>query len=153
MYRNYCRMELAQKGKIPQGSYAVTFKGESTGSSKEDSKVEPRAPCVCGGPHPYHDCWYLNEVNRPSRWKPTKSVQKTVGQKIVDAPPELKAKIDRARRRAPQDKKPEDVDKRPNGNLAVHQVRATISDYDLRDSVQGDNLSGLPPSLLALAWV
>jgi hypothetical protein len=135
IYRNHRRMELARKGRTSQGSYAVTFKGESTESSKEDSKMKPKAPCVCGGPHPYYDCWYLNEVNRPSWWKPTKSVQKTVDQKIADASPELKAKIDRARRQAPQDKKPENVDKRPNGNFTVYQVKATTSDYDLRDSV------------------
>ena len=79
-------------------------------SLKEDGRREPREPCVCGGRHPYYVCWYLNEVDRLSWWKPTELVQKAVDQKIADALLELKAKIERARKPALQDKKSEDGD-------------------------------------------
>jgi len=74
IYRNYRRLETAQQENRAQFSAnAVTFKGEPADdpkpkpeSSKEDSRKEPKEPCVCGGRHPYYICWYLNEVNRPS---------------------------------------------------------------------------------------
>ena len=62
IYRNHRRTELAQKGKTPQGSFAVTFKDELP-NSKPDSKPESslvdekknekRLPplCLCGLRH------------------------------------------------------------------------------------------------------
>ena len=150
IYRNHRRTELAQKGKNPQGSFAATFKGEPSESPTPESKPESSADekkkegksartCLCGKRHYFNQCWYIAESTRPSGWKPNEEVQKKVEEKIANATPEVKARIEQIKK--DDREKPKDGNKKssqePNGSFAVHQVGAynISSDYHLRDSV------------------
>jgi hypothetical protein len=76
IYRNHRRRELAQKGKISQGSFVATLKNESSESSNlkpessadEQKKEKRQAPeCLCGKRHYFNKCWYIVEsIPRPS---------------------------------------------------------------------------------------
>ena len=152
IYRNYRRMELAQKGKPPQRSFAVTFKEESTESSNskpessaDEKKKEgrPALRCLCGKRHYYNQCWYIAESTRPSGWRPNDKIQKKVDDKIANATPEKKARIEQIKDDQ-ANKKPKDGNKQssqePNEIFAVHQAGAynttsKTSNYELRDSV------------------
>ena len=152
IYRNHRRTELAQKGKTPQGSFAVTFKDESPNlkpDSKPESqladekKKEGRQPplCLCGFRHFFNQCWYIAELTRPSWFKPNAEIQKKVEEKIASATPRTKARIEQIKKDDRANQKPKDGNQQssqePIGNFAVHQVGAynVASDYVLRDSV------------------
>ena len=153
LYRNHCRTELAQKGKTPQGSFAATFKGEPSESpATPESKPEPSAneqkerrpppECLCGKRHYYNKCWYIVEsIPRPSWFKPSDEIRKKVEEKIANATPEIKARIEQIKKDDQAKQKPKEGNKKnsqePNGSFAVHQIGtySTTSDYELRDSV------------------
>ena len=151
-YRNHRRTELAQKGKTPQGAFAATFKDEpSESSTTPESKPEPSAdekkkegrpmrPYLCGKRHYFNQCWYIVESTRPSGWKPNEEIQKKVEDKIANAKPEFKARIEQIKKDDKDNQKPNDGNqqslKKP-GAFAAYQTGAftTTSDYELRDSV------------------
>ena len=149
IYRNYRRTELAREGKIPQGSSAVTFEEESTESSnsKPESSADekkggrPAPRCLCGKRHYYNQCWYIAESTCPSGWKPNDKIQKKVDDKIANATPEKKARIEQIKKDDQANKKPKDGNKQssqePHGVFSVYQAGAynTASNYELRDSV------------------
>ena len=152
LYRNHRRTELAQKGKTPQGSFAATFKGEPSESPTPESKPEPSAneqkerrpppECLCGKRHYYNKCWYIVEsIPRPSWFKPSDEIRKIVEEKIANATPEIKARIEQIKKDDQAKQKPKEGNKKnsqePNGSFAVHQIGtySTTSDYELRDSV------------------
>ena len=166
IYRNHRRTELAQRDENSQGSFAVTFKNELSKSSNskpessanEQKKEGQQVPqCLCGKRHYYDKCWYIVESNpRPSWFKPSDKIQKEVDEKIANATPEIKARIEQIKKddqannkddRA--NEKPKDGNNQssqgPTGVFAVHQ-RGTFnlaSKYKLRDNVllnSGTNL-------------
>jgi len=173
IYRNHRRTELAQKGKTSQGSFGVTFKDESPNSkpeskpqsSADEQKKERRPPpeCLCGKRHYYNKCWYIVEsIPRPSWFKPSDEIQK-VDEKIANATPEIKARIEQIKKDDQANKKDDRANKKddranekpkdgnqqssqePHGNFAVHHVGAynTASNYELRDSVILDSGTSL----------
>jgi len=54
----------------------------STSGIKADQTTRINKPCLCGRNHAWRNCYYLNELIRPSYWVPNPAIKSEINEKI-----------------------------------------------------------------------
>ena len=128
-FRNYIRVQNAQKAQASHGAFASpSFQNQKLdGKEKED---KDNRPCLCGKLHRFKACWYLMKELWLSNWKPDLAIQRQIDEKMQKSM-RLRETIDRI---CKQESKKDNNEQTDPANFSVSVFSNKLSEYQLRDS-------------------